>query len=61
MMLDINTALMIGGFLLNGILTAGALFKFALSNERRMTRMETMIEHLTPRHPHRHSDEEATQ
>lgn len=51
-----ETLIMIGGFVFNAIVTAGALFRFALTNERRMTRMETMLEHLTPRHPRRHDD-----
>lgn len=57
MSMEMNTVILLGGFLLNGLLTAGALFRFALSNERRMTRMETLIEHLAPRSPHRRTDE----
>lgn len=57
MQVDLNTLIVLVGLLLHGAAVAGTMIKFALSNERRMTRLETLFEHQTLRQPHRVTDE----
>ena len=63
--MDINTLIIILGFLLtvviNTVLMSFSLFKFALSNERRMTRLETQIDAFMRHVPKRMTDQENTQ
>lgn len=49
--------LMLLGLLANIIATVGGFVRLALSYERRMTRIETRLDHVVPVIPKRHSDQ----